>query len=159
MRPGSDDGQRPRSGLRARSLSGRLAPQLDASRALARIEGRLRSARRPALHTAVAQVEPAAVARALDRVAVQGAAAQRAAAVRAAVVNGHDRAVDANEQNRRVADDSHGWLAVDLGGSRCVGPVLGAGVEHRLIDADTAAEAEVTTEVAGHTEQPARGKG
>src|SRR4051794_9582638 len=140
------------------ALSGRLAPQLDASRALARVEGRLRGARGPTLDAAVAQVEAAAVARALDRVAVQRTAAQRAAAVRAAVVDGHDRAVDANEQNRRVADDDRGWLAANLGGGRCVGPVLRAGVEHRLIDADTSAEAQVTAEVAGHPEQPTRGE-
>ena len=98
------------------------------------------------------------MARALDRVAVQRAAAQRAAAVRAAVVKGHDRAVDANQQNRRVADDDRRWLAVDLGRGRCVGPVLRAGVEHRLIDAYTSAEAQVTAEVAGHAEQPTGGE-
>src|SRR3954447_13383054 len=140
------------------TLWGRLAPELDASRALARIEGRLRGARGPTLDAAVAQVEAAAVARALDRVAVQRAAAQRAAAVRAAVVNGHDRAVDANEQNRGVADDDRGGLAVHLGGGRCVGPVLRAGVEHGLIDAHTSAEAQVTAEVARHAEQPTRGE-
>jgi peptide-methionine (S)-S-oxide reductase len=58
-----------------RSLPVRLAPQLDASLALARIECWLRGARGPALDTAVVQVEPAAVARALDRVTVQRAAA------------------------------------------------------------------------------------
>src|SRR4051794_22317101 len=137
----------------ARLLPLRPPPQLDPPRDFTDVEGALGRRRRAALDVAVAEREAAAVAGALDGLAVDRADAERTAAVRAAVVHREDVLTDAGHEHGRVADDGGGGLGAEIGGGQRVGPLVRAGIEDGLIDAYALPQGEMAAEVAGQREQ------